>query len=163
MCSLREIQELVGFLQFCVQVIPYALTFIRRLINFSMTFWSDFTRRHILTYARADIKWWSTYTRSWNRIQIIETKQPTVNIYMDASGSKGLGGMFEDRWFSTRCPCRFHSQDIQFKEAYAVLQAILRWGHLWKHSHIIFNVNNTAVVYALASGTNHNRPVMNVI
>jgi len=28
MCSLREIQELVGFLQFCIQVIPYAQTFI---------------------------------------------------------------------------------------------------------------------------------------
>jgi len=152
-----------GTSQFCIQVIPYARTFIRRLIDFSMTFRSDFTRRHIPTYARADIKWWLTYARSWNGIQILETKQPTVNIYTDASGSKGLGGTFEDCWFSTRCPCQFCSRDIQFKESYAVLQAILRSGHLWKHSHIIFNVDNTAVVYTLTSGTNHNRPVMNVI
>jgi len=71
-----------------------------------MSFQSYFTRRHIPTYTRADIKWWSTYARSWNGTQILKTKQPTMKIYTDASGSKGLGGMFEDHWFSTRCPCR---------------------------------------------------------
>src|SRR5882724_3444261 len=86
-----------------------------------------------------------------------------MNIYTDASRSKGLGGTFEDCWFSTRCHRRFCSCDIQFKETYTILQAILRWGQLCRHSHVIFNVNNAVVVYALSSGTNHNRPVMNVI
>src|SRR5882724_1809697 len=161
-CSLKQVQELTGFLQFCVQVIPYARTFIQRLINFSMTFQSSFARRHIPAYARADIKWWLTYARSWNRIQILEPKKPTRNIYTDASGSKGLGGTFEDHWFSARCPHRFRSRDIQFKEIYAVLQAIIQWGHLWKHNHVIFNVDNTAIVHTLTSGTNRNGPVMNV-
>jgi len=31
-------------------------------------------------------------------------KEATRNIYMDTSGSKGLGGTFEDHWFSARCP-----------------------------------------------------------
>jgi len=127
-----------------------------------MTFQSSFARRHIPAYARADIKWWLTYARSWNRIQILEPKKPTMNIYTDTSGSKGLGGTFEDHQFSARCPHRFHSCDIQFEEIYAVLQAIIRWGHLWKHNHVIFNIDNTTIVYALASGTNRNRPVMNV-
>ena len=36
-CTLKEIQGLVGFLQFCTQVIPHGHTFIQGLINFSMT------------------------------------------------------------------------------------------------------------------------------
>ena len=36
-------------------------------------------------------------------------------------------------------------------------------GHLWKHSHMVFNVDNTAIVYALSSGTNLNTSIMNVI
>src|SRR5882672_4986300 len=35
-CVLKELQELVGFLQFCAQVIPHGRTFIRGLMNFSM-------------------------------------------------------------------------------------------------------------------------------
>src|SRR5882724_6961759 len=162
-CSLKEVQELTGFLQFCAQVIPCARAFICRLINFSTTFLSDFARRHIPAYARADLRWWSTYADSWNGVQILEMTRPTIQIYTDASGVKGLGGIHEDRWFSTRCPRRFRNYDIQFKETYAVLQAILRWGHLWKHSHVVFNVDNTAVVHALSSGTNRNVRVMNMI
>src|SRR5882724_9111169 len=96
-------------------------------------------------------------------VQILEMTWPIIQIYTDASGVKGLGGIYEDRWFSTRCPRRFRNYDIQFKEKYAVLQAILRWGHLWKHSHVVVNVDNTAVVHALSSGTNRNVRVMNVI
>ena len=40
-CFLKELQELVGFLQFCAQVIPHGR--IRSLINFSMTFNDDFS------------------------------------------------------------------------------------------------------------------------
>src|SRR5882724_10415800 len=39
---------------------------------------------------------------------------------------------------------------------YAVLQAILRWGHLWKGHQVIFQVENTAVVSALSVGTIQN-------
>jgi len=31
----------------------------------------------------------------------------------------GLGGIFEDEWFLSRCPCHFRSRDILFKEIYS--------------------------------------------
>jgi len=54
-CNLRNLQELMGYLQFCVQVIPHSHTFICGLINFSMTFPSDFSQRHIPAYAKSEI------------------------------------------------------------------------------------------------------------
>src|SRR5882672_7641410 len=48
-CTLREIQELAGFLQFCAQVIPHGRTFIRGLFP---------------AYVRSDIHWWSIYAHS---------------------------------------------------------------------------------------------------
>src|SRR5882724_11497590 len=72
-CSLKDLQELIGFLQFCVQVIHHGHTFIRGLINFSMMFKSDFTRRHIPTYTHADMRWWSSYVSSLNCVQILES------------------------------------------------------------------------------------------
>ncbi|KAF8986161.1 hypothetical protein BDQ17DRAFT_1436367 [Cyathus striatus] len=41
-CFLKELQKLVGFLQFCSQVIPRSRTFIHHLIDFSMKFSSPF-------------------------------------------------------------------------------------------------------------------------
>src|SRR5882672_1971631 len=160
---LKELQELVGFLQFCAQVIPHGRTFIHGLINFSMTFPDNFSRRHVPGYAQADIAWWSAYAWHWNGIQILEQPKATLHIYTDASSKKGLGGIFGDAWFSSRCPRRFLLRDIQFKEIYAVLQAIMRWGHMWNGRHIIFHVDSTPVVHALTSGTIQNAQVMNVL
>jgi hypothetical protein len=44
-CTWHELQELTGFLQFALQVIPKSRTFIRCLFNFSSTFTSPFTIR----------------------------------------------------------------------------------------------------------------------
>jgi len=100
---------------------------------------------------------------AWNGIQILDLAGHILHVYTNASGSKGLGGIFGDSWFSARCPCQFHSRDIQFKEIYAVLQAVLRWGHLWKGHDVVFHINNSAIVSALASGTFWNAQVMNML
>lgn len=61
--TLRKVQELTGFLQFCSQVIPCSCTYIRRLIDFSMRFNSEspFQVLHITASAHADIRWWSIF------------------------------------------------------------------------------------------------------
>jgi len=95
------VQEIIGYLQFCAQVVPHGRTFIRGLINFSMKFPSDFALRHIPVYALADIQWWLAYAQAWNGVQILDQPKPTLHVYTDASGLKGLGGTFGDKWFST--------------------------------------------------------------
>ena len=160
--SLMQVQELVGFLQFASQVIPHSRAFIRRLIDFSMTFASPFTRRRVPAYARADIHWWRSFAHAWNGIRLINPSSHTVHVYTDASGTKGIGGVFDDQWFSSRAPRRFRHWDIQFKEIYAVLHATLRWGHLWRHQHVIFHVDNEAIVSTLNKETTRARFTMSV-
>jgi len=43
------------------------------------------------------------------------------------------------------------------------MQVILRWGHHWEGCHIIFHVNNTAIVSTLSSGMIWNAQVMNML
>jgi hypothetical protein len=161
--SLKQIQELVGFLQFSAQVIPHSRPFIRRLIDFSMTFKSPFSRRRTPAYARADLRWWHSFCNVWNGIRLIQPTLPTVHVYTDASGRKGIGGIFDQRWFSARVPRRLRVRDIQFKEIYAVLQAILRWGNLWEGHHVVFHVDNSAVVAAITKETTRARFTMTVV
>ncbi len=145
--SLREVQELVGFLQFCSQVIPRSRTYIRCLLDFSTKFKSPFQRLRIPNGARSDLRWWSLFCTTWNGVRIISPPMYALQVFTDASGTKGLGGIFGDRrWFSSRIPRRFRGEDIQFKEIYALLQAVLRWGDQWDSAHVQFNVDNQAVV-----------------
>jgi Reverse transcriptase (RNA-dependent DNA polymerase) len=162
-CSLRDLQQLIGFLQFCSQVIPHSRAFLRRLISFSMTFCSQYSVRYLPAYAQAEIRWWRTYALAWNGVRIIIPSYHVLHVFTDASGRKGIGGIFEDEWFSSRVPRRFRNRDIQFKEIYAVLQAILRWGHRWKHCHVLFHVDNQVDVHALENDTNRSLHVMSIL
>jgi hypothetical protein len=89
----------------------------------------------------------------WNGVQLIGPECPTIFVETDASGCKGLGGVWQDFWFSARCPRRFRDRDIQFKEIYAILQAILQWGDTWFGTHVVFRCDNQAVVQWLTSDT----------
>jgi hypothetical protein len=151
--SLRDVQELCGFLQFASQVIPRSRPFIRRIIDFSMKFDSPFQRLHVPSGVRADLRWWTMFSSPWNGVRVLTDQRDQISIYTDASGSKGLGGYSGRAWFSARVPRRFRGRDIQFKEIAAILHAILCWGDTWQGRHIIFHCDNQAVVAWLSSGT----------
>ncbi|KAF5379032.1 hypothetical protein D9615_006011 [Tricholomella constricta] len=165
-CTLYELQALTGFLQFASQVIPKSRTFIRRLFDFSCTFTSPHAIRHIPKPAMSDIQWWHVFSAHWNGIMLINPSLPSLSVHTDASGSKGLGGIAGDQRFSARTPRRHRPCDIQFKEIFAVLHAILCWGDTWSGHHITFFCDNEAVVVWLNSGTAkspHAMPVVRAI
>lgn len=164
-CRLRELQALIGFLQFAAQVIPHSRAFIRRLIEFSTTFPNDFAVRHIPQYAHADIHWWSVFCSQWNGVHFISPTRRSVHVFTDASGSerKGIGGIFEHSWFASRIPRRFRKRDIQFKELYAVIQAVMRWGLQWAGCHVVFHIDNEVIVDAIATDRNRSRHTMSLL
>jgi hypothetical protein len=86
-----------------------------------------------------------------------------IHVYTDASGHKGIGSIFKNKLFSSSVPRRFRNRDIQFKEIYAICQPILRWGHHWKHRHVLFHVDNQVDVHALENDTNRSLHVMSIL
>jgi len=54
-CNLKDLQEIIRYLQFCTQVVPHGHTFIHGLIHFLMMFQSSFSLRYVPAYAHADI------------------------------------------------------------------------------------------------------------
>jgi hypothetical protein len=104
--TLRDIQELTGFLQFASQVIPTARAFLRGLYDFESELTSPFARRRLSKAARRDITWWAAFAMEWNGIHFISPKHRVLHVYTDTSGSKGIGGYFGTHWFSVQCPHR---------------------------------------------------------
>lgn len=162
-CTLRELQELTGYLHFCSAVIPHSRAFIRALEDFSSSFTSPFATRRITRIAKRDLLWWSTFSHSWNGIHLITPSRPTVHIYTDASGTKGIGGVFHSSWFSIPTPHRYKSRDIKFKELYAVIYAILCWGPQLARHHVVFHIDNTNAFSAIANLSIRSAPTMELL
>jgi hypothetical protein len=139
---LQEVEELSGFLQFCSQVIPQSKPFLCHLFDFQSWFQSPFSHLHILSGIKSDIAWWLVFSMHWNGICILQPSHPLVELFTDASGKKGLGGVLDHCWFASHIARQFCNCDIQFKELYAILQAILHWGNEWSGHHVKFQCDN---------------------
>ena len=90
----RELQSLVGFLQFPTKVIRSGRPFLRRL--YVMQDIGSHPDHHIWlnVAARADILWWHVFTSEWNGISMLldlNRSKPDINLFSDASGSWGCG------------------------------------------------------------------------
>jgi hypothetical protein len=162
-CTLQELQELTGFLQFASQVVPTSHAYIWGLYAFTSKFTTNFLCRHISKASWWDITWWLRFSANWNEIQFLSPKQDTIHIYTDASGAKGLGGHFGVHWFSACCPCHLCHEHIQVKEMFAVIHAILCWGDDLCAKHVIFHVDNDAVFKGINDLSIRSVPTMKLI
>ena len=118
-CTLLQLQELAGYLQFVLQVVPLSRAFLHHVFRFMAAFRTDRSHRHVPRVLRCDLDWWQDVATTWNGIWLLMPSCTEVHIYTDASGAKGIGGTMGLQWFSSRLSRQLRSRDIQYKELYA--------------------------------------------
>jgi Reverse transcriptase (RNA-dependent DNA polymerase) len=153
--SRGRLDELLGFLGHCCQVMPIGRPFLRHIFNLlqSATL-SSFSGRpytRVTTAARRDLQWWFIFLNLWScsvPIQTIDARQ-TFYVATDASGTKGIGGVFGKLVFAARVPRGHRRKHINWKEMYAIYYALLRWFSHWSNARVIVYCDNTTVVGAI--------------
>jgi len=151
--SFITLHSVLEFLSFCARVIPLGRPFLRNLFNFlnliSITAKHRHANRRLSAEAKRDLKWWLVLLNNWSGIRIIRHHRPSYFIYTDASGSKGIGGWWGPKAFSTRIPRRHRTKHINWKEAYAILFSLALWGNQLSGSSITFMCDNSSIVDAI--------------
>ncbi len=89
-CSLHELQELTGFLQFASQVIPLARSFLQALYNFSAQFTSTMACRRLPAQQRRTSPGGIRPPLHGMVSRLLSPTCETVHVHTDASGSKGI-------------------------------------------------------------------------
>jgi hypothetical protein len=175
--SLLELQQVAGTLVFVTRVCPTGRAFLRRLFDALAAAPLGGSRRRIPTAALADLRWWRTCLTRWDGVSVLRPPRASVSVTTDASGTKGAGGWVSQEGapgsspvagacadvFSTRLPRRHREKDIVFKEAWAVLFAVRRWTSRLAGRHVTFYVDNSALAYALRSGSIRHRSTQAVV
>ena len=101
--TLREIQSLIGLLNFACSVVVPGPAFLRRLIDLTkgVKFPHHFIRLN--KSSKADLGLWQSFLDNFNGRSFFLNDAwhdlLSLNLYTDAAGSLGYGGIFGSEWF----------------------------------------------------------------
>ena len=138
-------EETLGFLSHCCQVIPLGRPFLRQLFSL-LKRKSRYRRIRLNSEVKQDLRWWKLFLSSWSAISLIQLSRPVFQVSTDASGLKGIGGVYDGRIFSSRVPPRHKEKHINWKEMFAVLHALIFWHKEWANGSLDVACDNAAVV-----------------
>ena len=149
----REVESLIGKLQFLAKCIKAGRVFLSRLIQWIRGM--DRSSMHTIPEeARKDIAWWGRCAQAHNGVSLIWLhKEPELDkvITTDACLT-GYGGTMGREYFRGRFPKHLKGSSIALLEILAVMVALKIWGHRLKGTYFWIHVDNEAVASVLNTG-----------
>ena len=154
--SKKEIQSLVGKLQFTAKCVPAGRLFISRILDSLKGLTSPSHRRKISSQFRKDLEWWSRFLTSFNGVSMmleVEWLRPdsvfATDACLDGGGGWVLGEYFR---FSFPVELSVRSLHINCLELLVLVVALKLWAPGLVGKRIKVFCDNTATVTVLNSG-----------
>ena len=171
-CHLKELQSLIGILQFACRVIAPGRTFLRRLIALTCGIKQlyHFVRLNAGFYK--DLSMWELFLTNWNGISLFleseQTPSPSLQLLIDAAGLIGFGGYLAGQWFHGHwLPEQVINKktgiSIAWQELYPIYLACCLWGPQWTAKRIVFFCDNESVVQILNQKTSKCPKIMDLL
>ena len=165
--TLKQLQSIIGLLNFCCSVVRPGRCFLRRLINLTINVkWPN----HKITLnkeSRKDIAAWLLFTHYYNGKSLLLpdrwTTSPSLHLHTDAAGSLGYGAIMNTQWFYGTWPPQISDYSITFKELFPIVLAFELWADKLKNKCITLHCDNFAVVYILNKQTSREPSIMALV
>ena len=149
-CTLKDMQSLVGTLNFACTVVQPGRAFLRRMIKLSCKVAEHQKFISISEEAKLDMKIWLSFLENFNgTFMFLHDRflpNTSLDLYTDAAKSKGFGGVYGSRWFYGSFPDDWKVMNIMTLEFYPIILALEICGSLWKNHCILFFTDNEALV-----------------
>ena len=145
-CKLRELQSLIGFLNFCCSVIIYGKAFLRRLIDLTIRIPQPHFHVCLTKAVKADLKLWLSFLEQYTgKSMFIHDKflsNETLRLHTDSAQSLGYAAVYGAYWFYRLFPSEWKTFNITFLELYPIVFAIHIWAKIWENHSILFFTDN---------------------
>ena len=157
--SLREIQSLLGKLNFVASCVRPGKIFISRMLKWLKVLIKEaepHKQVSVPDYVRKDILWWKSFLPKYNGISLLwyeEWSEPDAICSSDAC-LRSCGGFSDGRYFHTCFPESFlaNKYNICILEMFAVIVCLKLWGHGFKGKKIQMFCDNQAVCNVVNAG-----------
>ena len=147
--TLRELQSLIGLLNFACSVVVSGRAFLRRLIDLTIGITKANHHIRLTRAARGDIRLWLTFLDNFNGRAFFSSDRwetsATLQLFTNAAGSKGCGAVFGSRWFYGAWPRSWRSLNITCLELFPITLAVHIWGRLMTNQCVVFFTDNAAL------------------
>ncbi|CAC5360915.1 unnamed protein product [Mytilus coruscus] len=148
--TLRELQSLIGLLNFACCVVVPGRAFLRRLIDLTKGISRPHHYIRLTKESRLDLLAWYMFINCCNgkalMLDHVWMSSVKLHLYTDAAGAIGYGAIFKSHWFYGRRSDSLNECTITFKELFPIVLAVEVWGHLFKNSCLLFHSDNQAVI-----------------
>lgn len=171
--TLRELQSLVGALNFFCKAIRPGRAFLRRLYDAMIGVKNLYHHIRINEDMFKDIQLWLGFLKQFNGVSYFLdscwSSNEVVELYTDSAGSAelGCGAYFAKQWMYFSWPSHWHRagimSDITFLECVPVFLALLSWGSSLANKKILFHIDNKALVSILNKQTSKSKRVMALV
>ncbi|XP_071150453.1 uncharacterized protein [Mytilus edulis] len=166
--SLRELQSLLGLLNFACGVTIPGRAFLRRLFDLTIGHTSPHYRINLNSDARLDLKLWYSFIENYNGKSCFLFKEwvssDFLKLFSDATGTYGgFAAVFGSKWFSGKWPPELIDLHITVKELFPIVLAIDIWGPLLANHKILFLTDNSAVAEIINKTSSREKNIMRLI
>lgn len=171
--TLRQLQSLIGLLNFACQVIMPGRAFCRRLIDATCKVDKPHHKIRVSHAMREDIKVWISFLSKYNGVTVmldsLWSSNDNIELFTDSAGgrNKGFGIYFQGKWAQSCWPKDWVEngtlKDITFLELFPVVVSIYIWGSFLKNKKIIFNIDNQSVVVIINKKSSKSVRVMSLV
>ena len=147
---LRDLQHLIGLLNFTCGVVLPGRAFLRRLIDLTIGRSHANSNINLTSGCKEDLRVWLAFLRSFNGLWFLLqdrwVSSPTLHMWTDASKSLGFGTVLGHRWFYDEFPESWKTENIVTLELYPIVLACELFAQDLRHKCILFHTDNEALV-----------------
>ena len=168
---LRDMQSLIGSLQFACRAIVPGRPFIRRLINSICGLTRPHHHLRVTKAMKNDLEMWLAFFQQFNGISVFHDRFWISNVdaelYSDSATGCGFGIFFAGKWAHAKWPEQWHKAgitgNISVLEFFPIFVALHLWGKHFRNKKIILHCDNMAVVCTVNSMTSKSDQMLVVL
>ena len=171
--TLKELQSLVGKLNFFGKAIRGSRAFNRRFYNAMIGVSKPWHHIRISKGMREDILMWLNFLQSFNGVAYFPESEwmssDILKLYTDSAGSSdlGCGAYFNGHWAFCQWPSEWLGsdiiRDITFLELVPIVMAYFIWGVQLSNKKLLLHIDNMALVSIINKQTSKSDRVMSFL
>ena len=164
--TLKELQSLIGLLNFTCAVVLPGRPFLRRLINITCGLKSPWHHANLNKGVKEDLRVWLDFLKNYNgKCFFLQEKclnSLELNLITD-SCKFGYAGIFQNSYFYGSFPVWWQLQNITLLELYPIVLAVEIWVESFRNRKVLFHTDNKALVSVINKQTSREHLVMILI
>ncbi|XP_041429517.1 uncharacterized protein LOC121397210 isoform X1 [Xenopus laevis] len=168
--TLRQLQSLLGKLNFTCRVIPMGRVFSRGLSLATAGVQQPHHFIRLNKGHKADLEVWLTFLQEYNgrSYWLSDPKSNRdLDLFTDASGALGFGAYFKGAWCAAPWPQHWvaarSTVNLNLLELFPIVVAVEIWGRQLANNSVVFHSDNMSTVMAINNLKSGSRPVLGLL